>query len=463
MDQNLALMESSKEPTTMLKAVKSWVMDGWMNILTGLGSGNDKRMGTQISYRRMSDTEADNLYGTSDTAARIVDIEPEDAIRQWFTFTCSDETVAGKVDTVVNDFKVATKFSEAWSWARLYGGSAIFMNCDDSKLPSEPLDLNAIRKLKSLIILEKRDLSPASMDNDLDSKHFGEPLTYRINTANGTAENSGAEIHRSRLILWYGVKLPPRMSQSNDYWGDSVLNRCQEAIVNHAISNNAVATILQEFNQGVFKMRGLAEMLLAGHDKEVQKRLSTVQLSRSICRAVVIDSEAEEFTNVGAHVTGIPDMLRTVDKRLVVASRMPHTKILGESPSGLGATGQSEEKNWNDHVSNQQEIILRPRVQQFLEVILHSKDGPTKGVVPKDWKFEFNPLVQQTEKEKIDNRKTQADADKIYIETGVVDPTEVRRSRFPGGVYSFETMIDTNLDPTAKPKEVKDPIVEEEE
>ena len=40
--------------------------------------------------------------------------------------------------------------------------------------------------------------------------------------------------------------------------------------------------------------------------------------------------------------------------------------------------------------------------------------------------------------------KTQAEADQIYMQNGVLDPNEVAKSRFSGDEYTLETAIDTD-------------------
>ena len=447
---NIAVSPEAK-PTTMLHAAKSYVMDGWANVLTGLGTlRGDKRMSATAVYNVMSESAADILYASSDIAATIVDAPVEDALRQWLTFTSEVDGLGPAIDKAMDVLHFPTKLAEACSWARLHGGAAILINMDDSKDLSEPLDLINIRKVLSLVVLTRHELQPDTIQDDITSTEYGEPLSYRLTPTRATttlkeeSSNTKVVIHRSRLLLFYGVKLPPRQRQQNNYWGDSVLNRTENAIRNYDVSNDAVATILQEFNQGVFSMKGLADMLLAGNDTAVQKRMQTVQLARSICRAVVIDADGEKFENIGANVTGVPEMVRTVANRLVAASKMPHTKILGESPSGLGASGESEQADWDNYISNFQEKTLRPLVHYFLNILLSSKQGPTRGAVPKTWAFEFSPLKMTSEAETQSNREKQAIVDEKYIERGVLSPIEIRKSRFGGGKYSYETVIESD-------------------
>jgi hypothetical protein len=70
-----------------------------------------------------------------------------------------------------------------------------------------------------------------------------------------------------------------------------------------------------------------------------------------------------------------------------------------------------------------------------------AKDGPTGGKPLEGWSIAFNPLLEQTEAEKIANRSSQAQTDSVYLQAGVLVPEEVRKSRFGGASFSFETTL----------------------
>ena len=122
---------------------------------------------------------------------------------------------------------------------------------------------------------------------------------------------------------------------------------------------------------------------------------------------------------------------------------MPHTILLGESPSGLGATGDSEKKDWFEYVGRQQEVNFKPQLMKFFRYCFLAKDGPTRGKEPETWDIEFNPLWQMDQKKQAEVNKLNAETDKMYIENGVVDPDEVARSRF--GTNEGAIQIDMSL------------------
>jgi hypothetical protein len=93
-------------------------------------------------------------------------------------------------------------------------------------------------------------------------------------------------------------------------------------------------------------------------------------------------------------------------------------------------------------IKQKQEGKLRPMLDRLIQLIFVSKDGYFKGVEPEDWNLEFIPLWQNTEEQEANIRRTVAETDAIYIDRGVLDPTEVAVSRFGGTVWSMNTEID---------------------
>jgi phage-related protein (TIGR01555 family) len=123
----------------------------------------------------------------------------------------------------------------------------------------------------------------------------------------------------------------------------------------------------------------------------------------------------------------------------VAGSDIPHTRLLGNSPSGLGATGLSETLNYYDSVKSMQEVHLRGPIELLVELLFQQEGSEEK---PQDLTFEFNPLFQQDEETAAKSREKQALIDEKYINMGVYDPDEVANSRFGTGRFSYETVLE---------------------
>ena len=421
-------------------------MDGWKNILTGLGiAGRDKRMSADFQYTRMTKVDQEHLYGCDDMAEKVVDYLAEEMQRAGFEITHSldDEQINDKLDDKFKALEGPTKFDEALKWARLYGGAGIIMGIQDGNEPDKPVNFNNIRGIDFLNTMHKWELQPQSesIQRDPTKPSFGLPMLYQLSPEQGGAEGT-IYVHADRILRFDGARLPRNLFIQNSYWHDSVLNRFKNPLRNFQTAHDGAATLMHDFAQAVYKIKHLTEMISQGRDDLVQKRLELVDVCRSIVNAIVLE-EGEEFERKTTTLTGMPELLGKIEQRLVQASKMPHTILLGESPSGLGATGESEKKDWFEYVGRQQEVNFKPQLMKFFRYCFLDKSGPTRGKEPETWDIEFNPLWQMDQKKQAEVNKLNAETDKMYIETGVVDPDEVARSRF--GTNDGEIQIDLTL------------------
>ncbi len=85
------------------------------------------------------------------------------------------------------------------------------------------------------------------------------------------------------------------------------------------------------------------------------------------------------------------------------------TRLLGQSPAGLSATGDSDTRNYYDMISARQEIDLRPQLHRLDRLLLRSA-----GVDPAALTFEFRPLWQMDAAEKATIALNKAQVTQIY-------------------------------------------------
>jgi phage-related protein (TIGR01555 family) len=337
------------------------------------------------------------------------------------------------------------KLSEALTWARLYGGSLVILGADDGQPPTAPLNLQGLRSFEWLTVLDRHEADIVQWVDDPRSKDFGAPALYRIQRADAPGVSTQDElVHASRVLRFDGVLTSRRRKLRNNGWSDGVVTRVHNVVRDFSMAWGGTAHLLQDFSQAVFTVRGLANMLAAHEDEAILKRFKIMDMARSIARAVVID-ESETFDRKATPVTGLADLLAAFEHRLAAAARMPVSLLMGEAPAGLKATGDSDIRWFYDQIRAEQERGLRPHVNRILECLFHAKQGPTRGREPSNWSFEFNPLWQLDDLQQAELRHKQAQTDALYIQSGVLDPTEVAASRFSGDEYSTETVLDEAL------------------
>ncbi len=440
-------------------------VDSWINTVTGLGTAaRDKVFGAFFQRSvRLVDQELEDLYNGDDLAAKIVGKVVEDSLRGGYEITIgldegTGDTVsdassdAGDVETVLEDeLHASERVREAWTWGRLFGGAVLYIVTDEGfdADQAEPLDEERLRAVLALTVLDKRDLSPATIYDDPAHPKFGEVETYRVNSVGPvgvlTAQIVNVTIHETRLLVFHGALTTNRERQTNEGWPLSVLQRPYDVLRTFNVSFQALANILQDASQGIFEMDGLIDMIASGEKDAVQTRMALVDLQRSVARSLVIDAEKEDFRRLVPALTGYPEAIQLMMARLAAAADMPVTVLFGISPAGLNATGESDRLLWAQTVESHQTLVADPALTRLAELVMLSSDGPTGGRLPESWDLEFPALIHQTDTERANVRKTIAETDALYIREGVAFPEEIAVARFPATGYSPETVIDVEL------------------
>ena len=418
---------------------------GFQNVLTGFGTERDKRSYFDFTPTIVTDLEARDLWRANDIAARVIEVKADEALRRGFEVKIQDDEakLAEKVQARLEELKVCEKLLLLKKYANAYGGGAIFPIINDGQDLAAPLRENAITEVRRLQVLEPRELQPLRYYGDPRDEKFGEVELWRFVPISqvGLQANTGIVIHESRLVIMQGVRVTKQeIPTALPGWGDSVLTRVLPVLRDFDVSWQAAGALVQDFSQAVFKIDGLAMALASDQADLVLNRLRAMDLGRSVIRAIMLDKE-EDFRREATPLSGLPELLEKFCQRLAAAAEMPVTILMGMSPAGLNATGESDRIAFYDSVASMQERSLRPVLEQLLRLLFLSKAGPTRGLEPENWSICFNPLWQPSEKEQADTRYVQAQTDAIYIDRGL--PLEdVLQSRFGGDKYSTETTVD---------------------
>jgi len=423
-------------------SIAGFVKDGWENVLTGLGvKGKDKRLGSNVAYRALEEKQLENLHDGDDIAHRVVNLIPEEGTRDWIEFKSDDKTLIENMITITEDLDMQAKVEKAWAYSRQYRGAGIFISVDDGLELNEPINPNRLVRIKSLTVLSSFELQSQGIVTDINDPQFGLPEFYNISPRAG--ESVELHVHHSRVVRFEGAKVSQNTFIANDYWGDSVLTKLENVLRNFNLSHDSVAAIMQDFNTGILRLQNLAELIEADEDDAVTARLRLMNLSKSILGTVLLDADSETYENKTVPLTNVDKVLDKVNERLVAATNMPHNKILGMGPkTSLGGGGDSEEKDWLTNVANLQVLNVKKPINKILKLIQLSKQGPTNGKIPVDFKWLFKPLWVPSQKELQETKKLQAETDEIYWKIGALSAIDIAKSAFTGDEFSFERQVD---------------------
>ncbi len=405
--------------------------DSWVNALTGLGTLRDKLTHAQVVPTiRLSDSVLETMYNEDDLAAKIVDKVPKEATRRGFRIDFEgiereeSAKTSRELQRQISKLQALSRLRLAWIWGRLYGAGAMFVGADDGQPTDQPLNEAGIKTIRFLTVLRKMQIVVEKRYEDPAADKYGEPEIFHVYRASERGQAflaTNTRIHESRLIVFPGALTARMFHPTLDGWDDSVLQRVHDVLRQTATSWQSTAHLLTDASQGVLKIANLID-LIATKDGEasLRTRIQMMDMARSVCRALLVDAEREEFERVATSFAGVPDLLDRFMMRAAAAAEMPVTILWGRSPAGMNATGESDVRGWYDTVEDAQTDILKPRLERLLRLMMLAQDGPTHGVEPETWELCFNPLWQPTAKESAEVLKLKSDAFAGLTREGIV-------------------------------------------
>jgi phage-related protein (TIGR01555 family) len=422
--------------------------DGLQNVLIGMGTGRDKGQYTKTTATVfLAQEELENLYGEW-LPRRIVDIYADQATRKGFKVLFGGDGVRAEevqgIEQTIEDLYILEHLNLAAKNSRLYGGACLLLFIDDGRPAYMPVDKRNIRRIEEIECLDRWQIAPVINEENLYD--YSKATYYQIISGDLINEPTLTYIHKDRILRFDGDWLPYRIRQRNYGWGMSSLQTVYDSFRHYWTGLNSAATLLTEFDIFVHKVRGLAAMLAAGKESSIRDRLQVNDMSKSIYRGYAIDAEKEELEFISRNFGGIGEILEKLRVDIIGASKIPHTVLFGESPSGLGSTGRSEERDFAKTLADYQSVHFKRPMKKLMEYIMLSKEGPTNGKVPDSWRIAFNPLFELNEREMADVRARVAAVDGRYIQLGVLTPKEVADARYGGSEWSMELTLDPEVE-----------------
>lgn len=480
----------SSPPAT--PAERAFRFDGWYSLLTGLGTHmRDKRESVRFRIDLVEWHEAEHIWRGDDLAARIIETLPNEMMREGFDLAITDQQVdddqgpdatapdgsagvdpttpkvkselglhrkmvaaataqlTGKLADLKEEVEhqweelgLMDAIHEALVYERAYGGAAILIGADDGATDlSQPLVPERVKGINFLTVLEPREIQPIAWYGDPQAKKFGKPALYSLTASSPGASVNGASgayisrIHESRLVVFEGNRVTRRMAAYNAGWGDSILTRVYRILRDYNLSWSAAGTLVVDFAQAVYKMKGLNDLLQEDGKDVFKNRMIGMEMSASVAKMRLIDSE-DHFERITTPLQGFGDLLDRFTQRLAMAASLPLPLLSGTSPGGLNASGASGDqlRMFYDSARSTQKRKVVPVIRRITQLIMQSLGGE-----PAQWTIEPRPLWQPTLAEQIATRKTQMEIDTGYMDRGVLTAKRVENARFGGKTFSFDT------------------------
>lgn len=394
--------------------------DAFSNVMTGMGRMHDKVKATGVSltnHYRPDQASLETLYEADGLARRIVDAPAEAMTREWIEIEQYP-----KVLGMLEDAKAKQGVTDMLCWARLYGGAIAVIGLDDSANLTQPVNEAAVKNVLFVRAYDRHQVTieQGDMDDDPLSRNFGMPKQYRVIPTLGGAP---FVVHHSRVMRMDGDRLPDRALASNNYWGASILWAGFESVRDIAVAYHAAAHLVHEFTITQVGIENLSDLLQTeGGEATLIMRLLNLDLTKGYMKTVVTDAN-ETYTRHNASVTGLPELLTKFAERLSSVTGIPLTVLMGQSPAGLNATGESDMRNWYDTIRAEQEDKLRGELEKLVKYALIA----TEGKEPADWHFAFRSLWSPSEKEEEETKKMRAERVDRLAMAGIIELDEARK------------------------------------
>lgn len=439
-----------------------FVLDGWQNETTGLGTSlADKTVaGRFVAQSAFSPRYLAELFDGDALAARMCELENKEMLRQGFEITPGDQQdaeVATAVQSALTALGASVALQRGLTWEDVFGGGVVLLSVDDGETdPTRPLNEANIRSLTALTPLEGSQLwaqrwYPATHPKAGQVEIWGvlAPGGSVTNIAGQPRVSSGsgfAYVHESRMLVFPGGLVTIEKRLSNNGWGRSTLAAVHDPLMDYNMSWRGVTHMLQSANQDVWYFAGYKKALSDTTSSMLEYFRGRFQLSQMKMgpnRGITMDADGgEKFERHGSQFTGVPDTIEQQALRLAAARGWPVTILLGRSPAGMNATGESDLATWYNLVAADRAQRLEPQLKRLITLLMLAKDGPTKGKLLEGWGLRWPAFEQLSDLEQADLELKVAQRDQIYLGGQVIRPEEVAVSRWRPEGFSSATVVD---------------------
>jgi len=415
------------------------------NERVGIGTPRDQRMYT--TYQTVAPQHRvllENIFRHSWLGRRIISTLPEDIVRQWRDFKWDgvedDDNDVKQLKRLEKKLKVKKTVLEAMNLARLYGGALIIpiLKSQTDEVMAEPIDFEQVTKddLVALRVVDRwRCSHDGNYDTDPSSPQFGMPTHYLL-------AESAVRLHHTRVVRFEGRYLPYWLWKANGMWHDSTLQILINNLKQYDTATAALATMMFQMNIDVISQTDLRKYLgTKGGPEKVAERFMNLAMLKSFAGVAVIDKDTEEFQRHPYTFSGVDKAYSQLMYDVCGAADVPFTRLFGQSPAGMNATGESDTRNYYDHVAARREESLDGPMDELDQFLVRS----AVGTMPEDYESEWNPLWQESAKEEADAELVRAQTATAYQAIGAIDEGIVAGDLYARGVYPSMTKKDVKM------------------
>ena len=233
----------------------------------------------------------------------------------------------------------------------------------------------------------------------------------------------GQKVHTSRMIPVFDNPPPLLLRPSYNFLGIPQAQILWDYVLHWNECRIYTANLLKKISLLVFKTDVTGALSTAGGVQAIDTKMQMLGRYRDNDSVAVCDKTDEDIANVQTSIAGCTDIVRQSLEMIAAINRTPAVKLLGISPSGFNATGESDLKNYYDHIRTKQET-LRPAVEQCLKAIEIAETGKIDPSIT----FDFRLLGTDNDSAKAMNAQTRINTLGAALDRQVISPEEMRQA-----------------------------------
>jgi phage-related protein (TIGR01555 family) len=403
-------------------AVRVRSNDSMRNFVSGLGGERDKAAGAAFVFALIGRHQLDAMYRGDWLSRKLINIPADDATREWRAWQAKGDQIE-KLEEAERKLNLPGKVRSVLKKSRLYGGGALVMGVKGTTDPAKELKPDTVSTdgLEFVHVMARHEINAGEIDRDVMSPFYGEPQYYEVQSSS----KGSVRVHPSRVIRFVGHELPSLDIAGADGWGDSVLQVAYDAMAAAGQSHAGIAALIQEAKTDVINIPGLGDILSTKEGSaRLTERFQLATMLKSLISTLLLD-EKEVWNRHQVTFTGLTDTLTLMLQVVCGAADIPVTRMLGQSPGGLNATGESDLTNYYDHVASEQSNTIEPLLNRLDEILIRSALGSRPDEIYYDW----NPLWQMSDSDKSTVAKTKAETFQIDFNAGLIDQAALMKGR----------------------------------
>ena len=355
----------------------------------------------------------------------------DDMTREWIELRREGEGVGEetgdllpRLSAKLEQLRAQDVFHEAVELAGYEGGALVFLDTGaEGDALAQPLNISPHSgELRPgsplrLVAVDPVNVFPGDY-NSLDplAADYFRPTSWWV---------LGQKVHASRLLRVVGNEVPVLLRPAYNFLGIPQAQILWDYVLHFQDCRAAAARLLTKFSLTVFKTQmfngiqfGTAEA------SQLDSRIRYLAQNMSNDGVLAVDKESEDVVKVETPLGGVTDIVRQALEFLAAVNRTPAVKLLGISPSGFNATGESDIRNYYDHIRSMQEKMLRGPLKTLLDCL----QLVTTGEIDPTISFDFRPLGEEDRAALATMQKTRADTVAVYLDRGIISQEEARKA-----------------------------------